>query len=358
VDAGQYAAICDRIALETEWLADVSQSMQYLKTQALSEPAVTAYLAVQDLANKVKTDVESGQAKADHDTTADGLELASESVEIVSLFLPEPGDVAGEFIGDALALAGEVTSTVEGDGQGESALAEPVTLDPGEVGMQMEQRMATAGAAFDHSWDMIVSDPAKLQTAYQQFTRGAWTSVPDNLDNAKPVMQNGVRHWAAGKFMAATYDVWLVDTKQLGGPEARDPAPGDVSTIGCDREGILGGGTRTWNAFRGLPADAAYYYRDRMDLMQPNTDHTVPRHGSNMWVLAQGDLTNKDGARYWPPQALLTDLYAPVSTSTVGGGYGWERPWLYTRGQRFAMHDAGWISSRCYWYAQDRQPYP
>jgi hypothetical protein len=163
-------------------------------------------------------------AKANRSTTADALELATQLVELYSLFLPEGGPPVGEFIGAALTLAGEITSFAEGGEQGESALSKPVTLDPARLGLEIEQRLSAAGAAFGHSWDMLVSDPAKLNAAYENFTLdrsapgcerpgatcGIWQGIPGGVASGQPMMQNGVRHWAAGKFMAATYDVWLV----------------------------------------------------------------------------------------------------------------------------------------------------
>jgi hypothetical protein len=87
--------------------------------------------------------------------------------------LPEPANAVGEFIGDALTLAGEITSVVEGDNQGESALGKPVTLDP--AGFEIEQRLAAAGAAIGHSCDMLFSDPAKLNAAYETLP---WIDLP------------------------------------------------------------------------------------------------------------------------------------------------------------------------------------
>jgi hypothetical protein len=370
--------------------------MDQLQRQIGSDAAITAYFTVQTMADQVKAAVEAGPAKANRRTTAEGLELAAQLVEFYSLFLPE-GPPVGEFIGGALALAGEITSLFEGDEQGESALGKPVTLDPARLGLEIAQRLAAAGAAFGHSWDMLVSDPAKLNAAYENFaldpsapgceragaTCGIWQGIPGGVDNAKPMMQNGVRHWAAGKFMAATYDVWLVDTLQGKGPLARDVTPADVHTIGCD----LTSSGSSWPPFyQGkpadkwpheleptniLPEDAAYYLRDRFGLTQPKTDRNfnpdpVPRHGSNMWVLAQGDLSDKGnwpkalptGSRYWPPKSLLDDLYAPPNDRAAGGGYGWERPsWLYSRGQHFNIHGSGWIRQRCGWFAPNRVPW-
>lgn len=215
---------------------------------------------------------------------------------------------------------------------------------------------------------MIVSDPAKLQTAYERFVLkgGIWKTVPDNLDNAKPMIQNGVRHWAAGKFMAATYDVWMVDTSK-----GRSAGPADVHTIGCDLFQVAyvpfvsSEHWETWAPFYRMPQEAAYYLRDRVGLTYADGS---PRHGSNIVVLAQGDVSAKPSQtfyghykdlppRYWPPVSLLRDLYAPPTTGKAGGGYGWERPWLYNRGQRFIWHGPGWMSGRCDWFSKDRVPY-
>ena len=379
VDATQYGSVCDRIALETEWLADVSnEGMGKVRDEALSESALTAYMSVKSLSDTVKSEVESGQAKADRQITADALELTGGTLELFSLFVPEPAGIAAEFFAGTVVLAGEITSAVEGDEQGEPALNEPVTLDAAELGLQMQNRLSAAGAAFDHAWDMIVSDPAKLETAYERFELdGIWKTVPDDLDKNQPMIQNGVRHWAAGKFMAATYDVWMVDTKQIAGPDAKDVGPSDVQTIGCDRQDFLGGGWESWAPFYQVPAGASYYLRDRLGLTQPRTPTPAPRYASNIVVLAQGDVsqapptkttifgnfagydTDRMPPRYWPPASLLNDLYAPPTTTggQAGGGYGWERPWLYSRGQRFVWHGPEWTKARCYWFAQDRVPY-
>jgi hypothetical protein len=375
VDEQTYGHICDQIARETEQLAHVSdRGMDQLQRQIGSDAAITAYFTVQTMADQVKAAVEAGPAKANRRTTAEGLELAAQLVEFYSLFLPE-GPPVGEFMGATLALAGEITSLFEGDEQGESALGKPVTLDPERLGLEIEQRLAAAGAAFGHSWDMLVSDPAKLNAAYENFaldpsapgcerpgaTCGIWQGIPGGVDNAKPMMQNGVRHWAAGKFMAATYDVWLVETLNNA---FREVTPADVHTIGCDRVNHFGN-TSTWPPFyegrvdphqiwNVVPDDAAYYLRDRVGLTRRNGS---ARHGSNMWILGQGDISNKGGARYWPPASLLADLYAPPNQRTTGGGYGWERPWLYSRGQHFNIHGSDWTARRCDWFAQDRSPY-
>jgi hypothetical protein len=82
-----------------------------------------------------------------------------------------------------------------------------------------------------------------------------------------------------------------------------------------------------------------------------------------MWVLARGDVsTNTKGrannwAQFWPPAVLLDQLFRDPSPTSVGGGFGWKRPWLFNRGQRFARHDPYWTTVRCYWFAADRAPY-
>jgi hypothetical protein len=235
---------------------------------------------------------------------------------------------------------------------------------------------------------MLVSDPEKLNAAYENFaldpsapgceqpgkTCGIWAKVPDDLVRSKPPMQNAVRHWAAGKFMAATYDVWMVDTSQQKGV-----GPSDVHTIGCDRGEVAyvplvsSHHFETWAPFYGMPQEAGYYLRDRFGLTYSDGS---PRHGSNIVVLAQGDVSAKPSQtwyghyedlprRFWPPASLMNDLYAPLNLAGVGGGYGWERPWLYSRGQRFVWHGSGWMlqppiryggPSRCYWFAPDRVP--
>ena len=52
-----------------------------------------------------------------------------------------------------------------------------------------------------------------------------------------------------------------------------------------------------------------------------------------------------------------TSSYASPSQTSVGGGYGWERPWLYSRGQRFIVHGPDWTTQRCHWFADDRYPH-
>jgi hypothetical protein len=391
VDADTYKRVCDQVSREIGQLADVKEDMKDLADHIFAGSAgsaLNAYLTVQSLSDTVKSSVEAGPAKANHLTTAEGLELAAQLVELYSVFLTplEPLSTAGEFFGGALALAGEITSLAEGDEQGESALGEPVTLDPAKLGLEMENRLSAAGAAFGHAWDMLISDPEKLNTAHENFTLdptnpnndpeckqpgkicGIWLGMARELggEASQAAMQNGVRHWAAGKFMAATYDVWLVDTTQIAGPQARDVTPADLHTIGCDRVYNFGN-HQTWPPFyegtgddppkivNVLPELAAYYYRDRLGLTQPRTPDPVPRHGSNLWVLGQGNIATKGGPRYWPPKPLLDELYARPNDKSVGGGYGWERPWLYTRGQRFTFQQ-GQFSS-CYWFAQDRWPY-
>jgi hypothetical protein len=370
VDETTYKSVCNRIALETQWLDDVSKAMLGLKDNTLGEPQLTAYLAVEDMAAKVKAAIEAGQAKADRKMPGDLLSLIGESVEWYSLFGPEPIGAVGEFLGGAMLLAGEITSLVEGDGQGDSAFSEPVLLDPGEVAQELQDRLSAAGAAFDHSWDMLISDPAKLETAWNRFELpsggpgtddGIWRKVPDDLDTAQPIMRDGIRHWAAGRFMAATYDVWLVDTTQIAGPQARDVTTADVHTIGCDRQNHYGN-TSTWPPFYKMPQSAAYYLRDQLGLTVWKYPDHIPRYGSDIWVLGRGTVSTKNTsqAQFWPPQKLLDQLFSPPSE----GGFGWERPWLFSRGQRFTIHDPAWttdparlLGGRCDWFAQDRYPY-
>jgi hypothetical protein len=360
VDQAQYEAICDRISRETAWLAAVKQDMLQMKAEALGDQALTAYMAVSGMADQAKADVESGQAKPNRNVTAEALEMTGESLELISLFMPEPIGAVGEVFAGTLALAGEVTSLDEGDEQGESAVGQPFTVPPDKVGEEMEDRLNTAGLAFDHAWDMIVSDPAKLEEAYNRFSLkgGVWDGVADDLDRTRPWIQNGVRHWAAGEFMAATYDVWLVDTSQIRGEQTRDVGPSDVQTIGCDRQ-YSWGNTSTWSAFNRLPPEAAYYWRDRLGMTQPKLPSPVPRYGSNIWVLGQGNVMQKGATRYWPPAPLMEKLLtAPgVQDKKPTGGYGWERPWLFTRGPRFnVQQSASWVAQKCFWFAQDRYP--
>jgi hypothetical protein len=359
VTQATYEAICDRISLEALWLDTVHSNMQKVKDQAFGgDQGLTAYMAVADLAAEAKREVETDKAKASHNVAAEALELTGESLELISLFAPEPLGVVGEFFAGTLALAGEVTSLDEGDEQGESAVGDLVTVAPGELGQEMEQRLSAAGLAFDHSWELIVSDPGKLETAYNNF-KGPWNGVPEQMDDVKPMIQNGVRHWASGKFMAATYDVWMVDTGQIRGEQARDVGPSDVQTIGCDRHSSWGN-TSTWAAFYGVPPEAAYYLRDRLGLTQPKLPDPVPRYGSSIWVFASGNVSDPQAARVWPPASLINNLLTPPQTQgdKPTGGYGWERPWLYSRGQRFNIHGPGWTAQAngCYWFAQDRYP--
>jgi hypothetical protein len=347
VDPEQYAAICDRIALETEWLADLKDSMKNLKDEALGPSVLTAYLAVLDMTDQVRRDF-AANAMADHNVTADALEIAAGGIEMISIFLPPPAGPAGEFLGGALSLAGEITSLVEGE-QGESAVHAPVTLDPGKLGTEMQKRVEAAGTAFDHIWDMLISDPAKLEAAYENFElNGIWTAVPDDLDNKKPMMRNGVRHWAAGKFMAATYDVWQVSTfhtrPDFSG-KYRDVTTSDLRSIVCAVQ----------VPFASLSPDAGYYFRDKWGLTvtlepfgQPKV--TWDRRGNNIWILAQSSNVFRE-TRYYPPQSLLSELYSPPDDSSTDGGYGWERPWLYSKGQRFVLHaQDDWANNFCEWF--------
>jgi hypothetical protein len=353
VDATTYAAVCDQIAGETERLADLYKAMNGLKTSALDETALVAYLAVKTLVDQVQADFEANSAKPNRDVTAEALKITGEGVEMLSLFAPEPYNAVGEFLGSAISLSGEIVAVA--DEQGESAVHAPVTLDPAELGMEMENRLATAGAAFDHIWDMLVSDPARLQTAYENFEGahqkpGIWTSVPDDLDKNKPYVQNGVRHWAAGKFMAATYDVWLINTLQY--ERYRDVTPSDLPTIGCAH----GDFSAHWHPFRSVSPDAAYYFRDEAGLTvrwQPDPEYNPAvwsRRGNNIWLLAQTpNLWDEGATTYYPPQTLLNALYSPPSRSSVGGGYGWERPWLYSKGQSFTFRSQD-FSNHCEWF--------
>jgi hypothetical protein len=348
-----YHRICDRISLEALWLDTVHKDMDKVKTQAFNgEQGLTAYMAVSDMVREAEDKVETSQAKAGHNVAAEGLELAGESLELLSQFAAESVGPVGEIFAGTLALAGEATSSDEGEEQGESAFGQVVKVAPSELGDEMVKRLNAASLAFDHSWEVIVSDPAKLETAYNNF-KGPWNGVPEQMDNVKPMIQNGVRHWASGKFMAATYDVWMVDTSQ-DRSAARDVGPSDVQTIGCDRRSSFGNST-TWAAFYGAPPEAAYYLRDRLGLTQPN-----PRYGSNMWVFAWGDVSDPHAARVWPPASLIDQLLAPPQTQgdKPAGGYGWERPWLYSRGQRFNIHGPGWEArvNGCHWFAGDRYP--
>jgi hypothetical protein len=98
--------------------------------------------------------------------------------------------------------------------------------------------------------------------------------------------------------------------------------PGLASTR---RTRTVGGNRTPTNV---VPEDAAYYLRDRVGLTQPKTPNPVRRNRSNMWVLGQGDLSDKGnspkalstGARYWPPKSLLADLYArPMKRAWAAG---------------------------------------
>jgi hypothetical protein len=374
VDEDKYERVCDQVSREIGELSHVKDGMKTMKDEMGSDQALTAYLAVEKLSDEVKNSVEVGGARASRDVTAEGLEIAGESIELIGLFVPPPSQEAAELFGTTLSLAGEITSLAEGGEQGESAVQEPMTVHPADLGSEMQQRVNAAGAAFDHAWDMLVSDPAKLNAAYENFaldrsspgceqpgkTCGIWQGVPDDLGKSQPMMQNGVRHWAAGKLMAATYDVWLLDTKQgskfvpgcgVDKRCRRDVTSADVPGILCVIN-PFSNFSKNWKPFGPVSLDAAYYVRDRMGLTLFN-EGLLPRRGSNMWLLGQSPNVFDPNARsYYPPQSLLSDLYAPPNTGKVGGGYGWERPWLYSRGQRFQFHGATLPNSRsmeCNW---------
>ena len=277
-DPDKYAQVCDQISREVGQLADVKDDMKQLKDKiGGTDSAITAYLAVLDVTDKVKADFEAN-AKPQRNVTAEALEIAATGAELVSVFAPEKVGKGAEFVGGALSLAGEITSLVEGDEQGESAVHAPATLDPGELATEMQNRLAAASAAFDHAWDMLISDPEKLNTAHENFTLdprnrnndpecaqpgktcGIWMNVPGDVDHKKPMMQNGVRHWAAGKFMAATYDVWLVPTVQIN--RYRDVTTSDLPSIGCYVSQV----SKDWRPFTSAPPDAGYYFRDKWGL--------------------------------------------------------------------------------------------
>lgn len=375
VDAAQYARVCDQIARETGRLSHVSKAMLNIKIGALSDSALSAYLAVEKMTEQVKADVEATTTPK-HNVTGEAFEIAATSLELISRFIPDTEAFEGvlqmaDWLVPGLSLAGEIISLVEGGEQGESAVHAPTTLDPGELATEMQNRLTAAGAAFDHVWDMLISDYAKLEAAYQNFEGGIWTKVPDDLDNGKPMMQNGVRHWAAGKLMAATYDVWLVpsgwvydqrDGKwwRVGMPYYRDVKTSELPTIGC----YVSDYDNNFFPFSSAPADGAYYWRDKwgltlIDTLTSEEHHEWPIRGNNIRLLAQSsNVWDNNAARYYPPQSLLSQLYSPPSVSSVGGGYGWERPWLYTKGQPFAIHESTrrfWIyaiyQGGCQWFA-------
>jgi hypothetical protein len=79
-----------------------------------------------------------------------------------------------------------------------------------------------------------------------------------------------------------------------------------------------------------------------------------PVRANNIWLLAQSsDVWDRDATKNYPPQSLLSQLYSPPNPSSVGGGYGWERPWLYTKGQPFVSHEnAAYFTSSegCNWF--------
>jgi hypothetical protein len=401
VDEDKYKQVCDRVSREIGQLADVKGDMEQLRALIAdgAGSALTAYLAVQDMTGKVMAAVEAGN-EPKHNVTADAFEIAATGLELISVFIPETEAFEGvlkgaEFLAPTLSLTGEITSLVEGDEQGEAAVQAPATLDAGKLATEMDNRLKAAGAAFDHAWDMLISDPEKLNTAHENFTLdptnpnndpeckqpgktcGIWRGMARELraQASQAAMQNGVRHWAAGKFMAATYDVWMADTSHRWAPG--DVGPSTVHTIGCDYSPVsyvpyVVDHWQTWAPFYGVPQEAAYYLLDKVGLTYGDGS---PRYASSVVVLAQGDVSapaSKDfwGAyqnlppRYWPPASLLNDLYAPPATGEVGGGYGWERPWLYSRGQRFVWHGPGWMLEpwstspwvRCVWFAPDRKP--
>jgi hypothetical protein len=117
------------------------------------DQAFTAYLTVKSLSDEVQRSVQAGGIAPWRAVSAEGLELAAQSVELVSLFLPPPTQEAGELFGAVFSLAGEVTSLIEGDEQGESAVAERIKLEPNQLTQlptEMEQRVSAAGASFGH----------------------------------------------------------------------------------------------------------------------------------------------------------------------------------------------------------------
>lgn len=98
-------------------------------------------MSVASLSDEVKRAIESGQAKANRNVTASALELAGETLELGALFLGPEAEAAAfvvDFVASSLVASGEVTDLAEGEEQGDSALNEPVTLNPGELGMEMQ----------------------------------------------------------------------------------------------------------------------------------------------------------------------------------------------------------------------------
>jgi len=372
VSEDKYKQVCDQVSREIGQLADVKGDMGQLRALIAdgAGSALTTYLAILDMTNKVKAAVEANN-KPKHNVTAEAFGIAATSLELISLFIPETEAFEGvlqaaEFFAPTLSLTGEITSLVEGDEQGEAAVHAPVTLDAGELATEMDNRLKAAGAAFDHAWDMVISDPEKLNTAHENFTLdpknrnndpeckqpgktcGIWRGMARKLSgqDAQAAMQNGVRHWAAGKFMAATYDVWLVpsgyvfqDGKwwDVDVQSFNDVTTSDLPTIGC----YVSQRQNDFHPFRSPapPPDAAYYFRDKWGLTRPRDGTFANIRGNNVWLFVQSsDVWDGDAAKNYPPQSLLSQLYSPPKLSAVGGGYGWKRPWLYTEDWSFLIH--------------------
>jgi hypothetical protein len=185
---------------------------------------------------------------------------------------------------------------------------------------------------------------------------------------AQAAMQNGVRHWAAGKFMAATYDVWLVPSGYiyLNGQRwlanqnydrtghYRDVTPSDLPTIGC----YVDFPRKDVHPFSSPspPPDAAYYFRDQWGLTVSwsagGARAEWPVRGNNL-LLARSELRRLGSRRGQELSAAVAAEPAVLAAQPLvgGGGYGWKRPWLHTKGQPFvAFEERSYFLNSCNWF--------
>jgi hypothetical protein len=83
---------------------------------------------------------------------------------------------------------------------------------------------------------------------------------------------------------------------------------------------------------------------------------TWDRRGNNIWILAQSrNIWDRRANVAYAPASLMNSMFAPPNTSQVGGGYGWFKPWLFTRGAAFRINPQpnvtdGSVGYYCDWF--------
>jgi hypothetical protein len=314
-----FKAVVSELDQEFEWISGVQDMISNLQRVFLSSESAAGF----DL-TKAATDVRNAVG-GDGDVRLDVLELQAEMIDAASLFAPEGVEQAMGLVGACMSIA----STVSQEPDGSQTLGE-IETKASQLGTELSKRYAAAQSNLGLAFNLLVTDHAKLLTAYLQHKGGAWQFGYPLSDDMTDALSLATKRWLYTELIPTGYDQYRFWT----------PSGMGLDNIGCIQ--AHGGGADWYYPFDEMPGNGQF---------RPitNFDSSGRPEMAQLWGLGKGDPWNNAPDFKKPPASLVDPLFAPPSSR----GLGLSKVRFFTSAP-FAVKDcAGGLASNCKWRTPD-----